>query len=360
MHADKQKHILIAVLDWGLGHATRCVPIIKLLLENQCKVSVAGNGSSLVLLKQEFPQLTFHELPSYKVSYPSDGFFLLHLFLQIPGIFRAIRQEHRVLEQLVDKYKLDAVISDNRYGCYSEKVPSVFITHQLNIPLPSSLSWSGKWVNYFNHRSIRKFSVCWVPDFKNSHLTGRLTRASDLNIRFIGSLSRFSYTDTKIKDGNIVALISGPEPQREILEGLIVNELRKLQQCSLIVRGLPQLPAGEKTEGNITIMNHASAVQLQQLISQADIIISRSGYSTVMDLFALRKKRILFIPTPGQTEQEYLAWKLESEGIAFAQSQDKLDVQEAIQKLNQYRGFDTNEPRTNLLNEAINELLQQL
>ena len=142
MHSGKQKHILVAVLDWGLGHATRCVPVIRMLLSNQCNVSIAGNGESLALLKQEFPQLTFYELPSYKVTYPSRGFLFLHLLLQSPRVFRAIRHEHKLVQQLIEEHKFDTIISDNRYGCYSKHVQSVIITHQLTIQVPSSFSWS--------------------------------------------------------------------------------------------------------------------------------------------------------------------------------------------------------------------------
>jgi uncharacterized protein (TIGR00661 family) len=360
MHSDKHKHILVAVLDWGLGHATRCVPVIRMLLLNHCKVSVAGNGESLALLKQEFPQLTFHELPSYRITYPLNGFLFLHLLLQSPRVFRAIRYEHRLMQRLIEEHKFDAIISDNRYGCYSKHVQSVIITHQLTIQVPSSLSWSRAVVNRVNHRMIKRFSACWVPDIESSQLSGNLSKATLLKVRYVGLLSRFLNTEVEIEHGLIVALVSGPEPQREIFEKLLLGELKKLNQRSMLVRGLPSRPSEVKEEGKITIINHASADDLQKLIAKADVIISRSGYSTIMDLYTLGKRRIVFIPTPGQIEQEYLADKLDRDHIAFTQTQDRMNIQEAIDKSKMYHGFDTNEHRANLLDEAVQELLQRI
>jgi uncharacterized protein (TIGR00661 family) len=357
MQSDKQKHILVAVLDWGLGHATRCVPLIRVLLENHCKVSIAGSGSSLALLQSEFPLLDFYRLPSYGITYPKNSFFFLHLFRQAPRIFKVINEEHQLIAHLVAVHKFDAVISDNRYGCYSKEIKSVFITHQLNIQLPRFWKWGKKLVAILNLRMINRFSLCWVPDLENAQLSGKLSYTNDQNVKFIGSLSRFSKAQVEVEDGFIVAIISGPEPQREIFDRLLTDELLKLDQRSLIVKGLPHIPPEERSVGSVTIMSHVSATNLQELISKADVVIARSGYSTIMDLYTLKKKRIIFIPIPGQTEQEYLAHKLEKEGIAFTQQQHGLDIVEAIKRSKEYRGFESNNHRTNLLDEAIHELL---
>lgn len=357
MVSGKQKHVLVAVLDWGLGHATRCIPIINCLLVCDCKVSIAGNGASLVLLKQEFPQLTFHELTSYKITYSSNGFFFPFLLFQSPRIFNAIRTEKKQIEKLVIGNRVDAVISDNRYGCYSEKVPSVLITHQLNIQLPVSLSWM-KWiVDYMNLRLIKKFGSCWVPDFPDRRLTGKLSESKKLKARFIGALSRFQPDNTIQERDLVVGIISGPEPQREIFERLLIKEFRKLDQPCLIIRGLPGNMPEETKVGGLTLISHASARNLERVVSKAGIIIARSGYSTIMDLQALGKKQVIFIPTPGQTEQEYLAAELEKSKIVFTQSQDQFNAWIAIQKAKAYSGFDARQHRTNLLHEAIDDLL---
>jgi len=327
------------------------------LLENNCRVSIGGNGASLTLLKQEFPQLSFHELPSYNVKYPSGGFFFTHLFFQTPRIFRAINQERKQVEKLVMENQIDAIISDNRYGCYSEKVPSVFITHQLNIQLPALLRWIKIAVDYMNHHLIQKFDTCWVPDFPDSRLSGKLSEAGKLKVRFTGTLSRFYKGNVAAESELVVGLVSGPEPQREIFEKLLIREFKKLNRPCLIVRGLPKLTAEKVSDGNLTLIAHASARELERIISTAEIIISRSGYSTIMDLHALRKKRVIFIPTPGQTEQEYLAGDLQKRKIAFMQTQDHFNLEEAIVKSKKYIGFDDTTDHTNLLDEAVKDLL---
>ncbi len=356
MQSGKQKHILVAVLDWGLGHATRCIPIINCLLTNHCKVSIAGNGPSFELLKQEFPQLTVHELSPYNVRYPSNSFFFLHLLFQSPGIFKAIRAERKQIGKLVSENNIDAIISDNRYGCYCEKVPSVLITHQLNIQLPSSLSWSKFMVDYINNQLIKKFDACWVPDFP-SGLTSKLSESRKLKARFIGMLSRFQSNDVVQESDLVVGLVSGPEPQREIFEKLLLKQFKKLNQPCLIVRGLPNVMFNETKDGNITLITHAPAQELEIIISKANIVISRSGYTTIMDLQAIGKKNVIFIPTPGQTEQEYLANELEKRGIAYTQIQDRFNMKEALEKSKEYKGFDASTQRTNLLNEAVQDLL---
>ncbi len=360
MSSNNPKHVLVSVLDWGLGHATRCIPVINCLLVNNCKVSVAGNGSSLELLKKEFPQLTFHELSSYKVTYPSHAFFFLHLLFQVPYIVNTIRKEHKQIEKLIIENQIDAVISDNRYGCYSDQVPSVLITHQLNIQLPVSLSWSKCIIDYANYRLIKKFNACWVPDFSSSGFTGKLAETQKLKVRFIGMLSRFSFKEVVQERDLVVGLVSGPEPQREIFEKLLIKEFKKLNQPGIIIRGLPHLIVKEIKDGNISLLAHATAQELERIISKASIIISRSGYSTIMDLQALGKKRVIFVPTPGQTEQEYLAGELERRNIAYTQRQAQFSLAEAIQQSKDYSGFDPTLHHTNLLNEAVQDLLHRI
>jgi len=357
MPSRKPKHILVAVLDWGLGHATRCIPVINCLLENNCKVSIAGNGSSLTLLKQEFPELFFHELPSYNVTYSSKGYFFISLFFQTPRIFKVVHSERKQVDKLVVDHQIDGIISDNRYGCYSEKVPSVFITHQLNIQLPALLRWSKIAIDYMNHHLIKRFSACWVPDFPDSRFSGKLSVTKKLKVRFIGSLSRFKRGDVATQNELVVGLVSGPEPQREIFETLLIKEFKKLNRPCIIVRGLPNLTTKEVRDGNSTLIAHAPARELERIISMADVVISRSGYSTIMDLYALKKKRIIFIPTPGQTEQEYLAGDMKKRNIALMQTQSHFNLGEALKESKHYTGFDDNTDHTNLLDEAVKDLL---
>ncbi len=352
-----QKHVVVAVLDWGLGHATRCVPIIQELLSQNCKVTLAGNGQSLKLLKQEFPLLEFQELPSYNVSYSVSMPFLLKIFLQLPKFLHVIRAEHNEINKLVSQRSVDVVISDNRYGCWSTQVPSVLITHQVNIIMPPVLSWLSFGINYFNHKFIKRFNLCWVPDFESDQITGRLTIPGKLNIRFIGMLSRFERNENISVDPDlIVGLVSGPEPQRQILESMLERQMVNHVGKGILVRGIPN--GAERKHARIKFINHLPARELGELIQKANIIITRSGYSTIMDLVRLGKKNVVFIPTPGQSEQEYLAETLHKKRIALGQSQSDFDLVSALNKVKNYTGFEGIQQQTNLLPNAIVELLE--
>lgn len=350
------KHILLAVLDWGLGHATRCIPVINSLLNRGCKVSIAGNGQSLLLLKQEFPHLNFHELESYKVEYSSSLPFMVKVFLQLPKFMNAIREEHRQIELLISQHKIDGVISDNRYGCWSGQVPSVFITHQVNLIMPASFNWLGAALNFFNHRLIKRFDTCWVPDSGHERITGPLTVPSKLKVRFVGMLSRLKKSDVQIDEDLILGVISGPEPQRQILESILEHQMSEQTRRCIIVRGI--ISGEEKKNSRITFINHVSGRELGELIQKAGILITRSGYSTVMDLTRLEKKNVILISTPGQTEQEYLARELDRRKIALRQLQSDFDLNKAIGKVKEYKGFEDTDPETNLLINAVDQLLQ--
>jgi uncharacterized protein (TIGR00661 family) len=327
------------------------------LLNQNCKVTLAGNGQSLKLLQQEFPMLEFFELPSYKVSYSDSLPFMLKIFLQLPKFLKAIRAEHIEIEKLVAQSKVDVVISDNRYGCWSKQVPSVLITHQVNIIMPSMLSWLSFGLNYFNHQLIKRFNLCWVPDFESDRITGRLTTPGELNIRFIGMLSRFVRNENIPTDPDLIlAVVSGPEPQRQVLESMLESQMENQTGKLVLVRGIPQ---GEgRNHAMIKFINHLPANKLSELIQEANIIITRSGYSTIMDLVRLGKKNVIVIPTPGQTEQEYLAKTLEKKRIALSQSQSDFDLITALNEIKHYTGFEGIQQQTNLLPEAIRELLE--
>jgi uncharacterized protein (TIGR00661 family) len=350
------KHILVAVLDWGLGHATRCIPVIDCLLTLGCKVSIAGNGQSLLLLKQEFPQLNFYELESYKVEYSTSLPFMAKIFLQLPKFLWAIRNEHEQLEKLISQQKIDAVVSDNRYGCWSPKVSTVLITHQVNLIMPASFKWLNGALNFFNHRLIKRFDTCWIPDSDHERITGQLTVPGNLNVRFVGMLSRLKKSDVQVDQDLILGVISGPEPQRQILESLLEQQMSLQTRRCILVRGIPS--GLHRKNSRITFINHISGRELGELIQKAGILITRSGFSTVMDLTRLEKKNVILIPTPGQTEQEYLAEELDKRKIALRQLQSDFDLNTAIGKVKEYKGFEDIDPETNLLINAVDELLQ--
>ena len=353
----KQKRILICPLDWGLGHATRCIPIIRLLLAKNAEMIVAADAGPLALLKKEFPQLTFVQLKGYNIKYPKSGSMKMKMLLSIPKIVNGIKEEHETLDEIINKHKIDIVISDNRYGCWNKKVKSIFITHQLMIKAPFGESVLHKKVLKY----IDNYDECWVPDIAGSvNLSGDLAHKYALpkNTFFVGALSRFFASVEMTKKGeltNIVAIISGPEPQRTIFEKLVLEQLKQTELKALVVCGKAEEKQKSETIKNITIASHLSSEEMQNAIQNADIILSRSGYSTVMDLASLSKKAI-FIPTPGQTEQEYLAKMFMQKGIVFSQTQDKFDLQKALTASKDYKGFEIIKPG-NELEKRIDLLL---
>lgn len=326
--------VLIAPLDWGLGHATRCIPIISKLLTLNVEVFIAAAGETRILLKKEFPQLPFIELRGYRVKYsPRDSRLLLKLLLQFPRLLTLVYQERRWLKNAVRENKIDAVISDNRPGLSHPKIPCVYITHQLTIKTGNR--FSEKLAQKIHYHFINTFNACWVPDSETAvNLAGELSHPARLPktpVTYLGPLSRFMNIKTeKVYDLGI--LLSGPEPQRTIFEKIITRELRSFPGKAFLVRGLPANTISMDADLPETeIRNHLPAGELNTLLEAADLIICRSGYTGIMDLVKLRKKAIL-VPTPGQTEQEYLAGYLEASGLFGFLPQKTFSLNTALDK----------------------------
>lgn len=338
------KNILVAPLNWGLGHSTRCIPVINKLIEFGYNPILASDGDALELLKKEFPGLTILELPSYKIKYAKKGkFFKWKMTLNIPKILGAISKEKKLVKQWITEHDLVGIISDNRFGVVSKKIPSVFITHQLNVLSGNTTYLTGK-----IHRNwIKKFTECWVPDFKrNPNLSGKLghLKKTRLKIKYLGVLSRFEPKEVEpVYD--LAVVLSGPEPQRSLFEKIVTKELERFEGKVIFVKGKIQPEKASETIGNITYHNFMNARELEQAINQSKMVLSRSGYTTIMDLVKLRKKAF-FVPTPGQTEQEYLAKRLKQQGIAPYISQNKFRV-EMLDRVLVYKGFENLESETN-------------
>ena len=329
-----RKKILVAPLDWGLGHATRCIPVINSLMKKDVNVEIGTNGLSYHLLKNEFPELKINLLPGIEIKYIKEGNFTLQMLRQLPAFVSSIKTENSYLFTLIQSERYDAVISDNRYGLHSDIIPSVLITHQLMLKTPPHLQileglLSSKLKSY-----IEEFDVCWVPDFEDeNNLSGDLSHKSKLEIpvEFIGPLSRFNKVG-ETEDVNIefdlLAIISGPEPQRTVFENLIEQQARKRNISTLIIKGMPS----EKysSESNlIKKINHAESGFMKSAVTKAKGIIGRAGYSTIMDLVALKKPALL-IPTPGQTEQLYLSEFLKNRGYFRFANQNNFNLEDAF------------------------------
>ena len=321
------KKLLVAPLDWGLGHATRCVPIIRELLNNHCEVWLAGEGAQEKLLREEFSSLPFLPLKGYRIKYSRNA-LAVKMLMQIPSILRSIKDENDWLKAKVEEHGFDAVISDNRYGLYHEKIFSVIITHQLRIK--SSLGkLSENILQNWNYKLINKFNECWVPDEAGEHnLAGELShpiKLPSIPIKYTGPLSRFEKKNIEEIKDQLLIILSGPEPQRTIFENIIVEQVVNYNGTATIIRGLPAEKNIIPSTNQILFYNHLVAVELNNEMLKAEFVIGRSGYSTVMDIAALKKKSIL-TPTPGQTEQEYLADHLKKKRIAWPVKQKEFSL----------------------------------
>ena len=405
---EKRKKILVAPLNWGLGHATRCLPIIEELRRQGAVVVVASDGIALEWLRKELPaDIEIHALPPYNIRYPFEN-MLVSMALQMLKILRGAIREHFWLRDFLKKNAVDAVISDNRFGFFSRRTYSIFLTHQVNIQMP--IRFLEPFVNAVNQFFIRRFDVCWIPDAADStvNLSGKLAHVSSitnvtnanasdgvtrshpvtkqisLEINYLGALSRMKNFPSK-KKYCLAVVLSGPEPQRTILEKIILKQIvevatsRKPKAASrepqaesgeqqaandtfLFVRGTNQpfefSTAEHLLKHNIELHNLLTTNDLNRKMLESEVVICRSGYSTIMDLAVLKLPAVL-IPTPGQTEQEYLAERLAADRRFVHQTQSTFDLAAALRAVPTMRGFadlPTDDGET--LRQIIRELLE--
>ena len=323
------KTILIAPLNWGLGHATRCIPIIRALQENNFTPIIASDGVALELLRKEFPYLKTLELPSYQIEYAKNGKnFKWKLIKSLPNMLEAIWEEKIVVKKWIKKYQIDGIISDNRLGVFSKKIPSVFITHQLNV-----MTGNTTWITSKLHQHIiKKYKECWVPDVEGkSNLTGLLGHLehTSIKLKYLGPLSRMHKKELPIQY-DLMVILSGPEPQRGLLETKLSKEIQQYKGRVVFVKGTIEEKQTKEQIGNVTYYNFMKTRQLEQTFNESQKVLCRSGYTTIMDLVKLNKKAF-FIPTPGQYEQVYLAEKLQKEGLVPYATQDNFKIENLSQ-----------------------------
>ena len=318
-------HTLITPLDWGLGHASRSLALAQRLEADGDQISWASSGPAAEMLRQELPGTAVHELPAYRVTYGSKR-MEWNVARQLLHWTKTIRAERRATKALVQVLGIDRIVSDSRFGCYHPDVPSIFLTHQLHpithfAPASAAYAWQ-----------LRHFDEFWVPDeAAPDRLSGKLSAVHGFDkVTYIGSLSRLSPVPG-LEPFDLLALLSGPEPMRTRLEEVILEQLPDLSRSYRLVQGLPSdvpsVPAASH------ILPYADTPTLNRLLTAARCVIARPGYSTMMDLRALGKRAIL-VPTPGQTEQLYLAQRAQLQGWAVAvMDQEKLDLAQAVERV---------------------------
>jgi len=360
---NRRKKILIAPLDWGIGHATRCVPLIRLIQEKGAEVIISANGRSASFLQSEFPALQHIQIPAYNIRYPRHSSMAMHMLRKSPAIIKSISKEHRALDVLIDEIGIDAVISDNRFGVWSDKTPSVYITHQVMIKAPAGWSFIEEMLYRIHRNYIKHYDECWIPDSEeDGGLSGKLAhqRTCPVPAYFIGPQSRFKLPPGPLpeKKYDLMAIISGPEPQRSIFEDMLLKQLKGTFHKSLVLLGKPEKDMTPEVSENIEVHAHMSTSKMQQAMLSSSLIICRSGYSGIMDLASLGRQAVL-VPTPGQTEQEYLAQYHQQKHHFYRVKQADFNISNIVQASRNYPGL-TALPQNDILQERIDMLLSRL
>ena len=345
-----------------MGHATRCVPIINELINQNAEPVIAAYGKGYEFLKNEFKHLTIIKLPGFKLTYPRSKLLRLKIILWLPVLFFTIIRENFSLRKLIKNYNINVVISDGRYGLYSHEIPSVFVTHQVLIKLPGIIRFLEYPIYLMNRSIINKFTFRWFPDIEGEpNLSGDLCHKYNTeNDTFIGPLNRFTpFADTENRNHiDALIIISGLEKQRSVFEEIVFLEVKNCDKKIVVLQGIPGSERNFEINQNVKVYSHLDSRSIYKLIDQSDLVICRSGYTTIMELSAIGKKAVL-VPTPGQTEQEYLAAYYEKKMYTPFFTQDKFNLKEAFEKVGGYAGI----PKIgnpDLLKHAVNQLLDQV
>lgn len=330
------KKVLIAPLNWGLGHATRCIPLVNKYLAEGCTIHIASDGDALKILQKEFKNFHFHALPAYDVKYGAEDNFFTSLLFQLPSLMKNVSKEYVFVQELQKKYDFDLIISDNRPGVKSKAAKSVYLTHQLQF----KVKYGAKLGHRMHKMLYKDFDEIWVPDVKPpQNLAGELSFSDSDKVKYIGHLTRAQKVlEAKIYD--VLLLLSGPEPQRSKLEDELFRQLKSTKLKVALVRGTSV--SRLRTNPKFKIIDLANSQEIDQLVAQSKVVIARTGYSTLMDL-SVWKAACILIPTPGQPEQEYLGEYIKKSEWAFVSSQKKLNINSQLEQAFKF-GFDRLEP----------------
>lgn len=320
----------------------------------------------MALFRKEMPGLSYISFPGFKPAYSRFLPQYLSLLFKIPALLYHIIVEHRRLKRILSEYSVDIIISDNRFGLWNRKITSVYITHMPLVPFPGSFKFLEPIGVLLHRQIIKKYTLCFIPDLPGDlNLSGRLSHNIKLpdNVRFIGILSRFTDADKNIFDNNIkfqhnTVILSGPEPQREILKQKLIALLKNKEPKTVMFEGNPKNAGEISGYGNIAFYSHLPTVHMKEMIESSDLIITRSGYTTLMELVSLNLSALI-IPTPGQTEQEYLAKYLAEKGWFSTIPQNQIKDGILIRPGKAVRHDEINRQSSILLTEVLKEMLEK-
>jgi uncharacterized protein (TIGR00661 family) len=333
--------ILFGICSWGLGHATRDLPLIQRILKEGHNLTLVAKGRSLHLLKEEFGKnCSYLKIPDYSSPYSEKKFQVGKFVGYFPIYLEEIVQEHNRIKKLLKGKGYERIISDNRFGIYDKEVPSYFISHQLRFIAPSRVKLFERATEGFNYSWKRSFCKFLVPDYKENPLSGDLSHNlrffKDSKVEYLGILSSLKKQDLE-EDIDYFISLSGPEPQRTVLERKILSQVFSLKGKVFVALGKPE-EHKEEIKGNVHILSFLPRERQEEIMNRAKLVITRPGYTTLMELAFLKKKALL-IPTPGQTEQIYLASYHKDKGNFYSVSQDELNLIENVEEAKKYKGF---------------------
>ncbi|UEC43676.1 MAG: hypothetical protein METHAR1v1_1590017 [Methanothrix sp.] len=354
-------HVLVSPLNWGLGHASRDVPIIRELLGRGHQVTVASSGNALELLRREFPECHFVTFEDYPIPYSSTRFFLPKFTAYLPLMMKALLDERRNFSRILSKGSYQMIISDNRMGVYSRDIPSFFMTHQLRFSVPAYI-WPVEILSlYVNGLIHSKFDGVIVPDNEPgaATLSGKLSRSflamTNGRAYYSGILCSPEKMDVR-EDLDYLVIISGPEPQRTKLEEILLPQVGDLPGRKVVLLGSPLDRSVKRPDDGTVVHSYVPDREKVELLNRARFVISRSGYTTMMEVAELEKRHGLFVPTPGQTEQEYLSRYYRNQGWFLSRSQYRLNLAEDVEEAMEFSGF----PRMRKTGENVRRLYEEL
>ena len=326
--------IIYAVCSWGLGHATRSLPVIRKLVKENNEVTIISNGRSLQLLKKELgSDLDYYDIPDYPMLLSENSRqFMAKSVVYWPSFIARMESGLQQLKKILEKRKCDRIISDARYDMYSRTIPSFFISHQIRIMNPLRISMFERGSEIFNLFFFKRFCGVIVPDFKEDNLSGdlshNLNRINENKLHYVGILSDFQKKSSK-KDIDYLISISGPEPQRTMLEEKLLPQLDDLKGKIVVTLGKTE-KADKLNKKGIETYSFLSKEKRQDYLNRTNLVISRSGYSTILDLAVIGTKALM-TPTPGQIEQEYLGQYHNSKKTFYSVVQDDLNLKKDVE-----------------------------
>ena len=413
--------VLVAPLDWGLGHATRCVPVVREFLRAGAEVELAVVKANANFFREVFPELRQRLAPSYNIVYPKHGYNMaLWLLKNSMHLNSVMRYEHHFAEEMVERHGYDVLFSDNRFAFYSKNALSIYMTHQRRIAFPRAFAAFERIGVMWHANIMRKFDEVWVPDLEiYPGYAGSLSHSGatpgDKPMRYVGTLSRFSDWDAGENAGNalgnalgkaptpvdlerdvdlmsvsefmahsanvewnavprvralgkqasgmraaykVVAVVSGVEPARTQFEQQLREALQQISGQHMMILGKPSVEQKTWTEGNIEFHTHLATNDFAEAVKRADFVVSRGGYSTVMDMAELGAKCI-FVPTPGQFEQIVLARDLSKAGYAVEIPADELSAETLAGAFEKSVKMPKVEEQ-NLLHDAVYDVVQKI